>query len=629
MDRELGAESSPGNAVARVIVRLEPGADAGAEARKAALDGASVSHVFSAVIRGFSAAVPERALPGLARNPRVASIEPDVVMTGASTQSPAPWGLDRLDQRQLPLSASYFYQGDGSGVTAYVLDTGVSSGHVDFGGRVRSGYSAFADGRASEDCNGHGTHVAGTLAGTTYGVAKAVTPVAVRVLGCDGSGRASDVIAGIDWVVRDHEAGRPAVANLSLGGGASAAVDAAVQGLIDDGIVVTAAAGNATVDACSVSPARLPTAVTVGATGRDDVRAPFSNYGACLDLFAPGVGIVSAGYSSPTASVTMAGTSMAAPHAAGVAAVLMSRNPSLTVEQVTALLLEAATSGVVGDEGTGSPDRLLHLPALPSTKPPSGSGYWMLRADGVVEEFGRSPFCGSAAVLQRSTTAVDVEPFPDGQGYWVLDASGRVEAFSCSSTQTSSFATTASVQSRLGVGERPVSMSALPDGSGYWVFTELGRVLPVGQARHYGDMAGVRLNGRVLDSVATPSGRGYFMVAADGGIFTFGDARFAGSMGGKRLNQPVMSMAPDPDGSGYWLVASDGGIFAFDARFYGSMGAVRLNRPVSGIVASPSGAGYLMVAEDGGVFTFGDVPFHGSLGASPPPARVESIAVMP
>lgn len=260
--------------------------------------------------------------------------------------------------------------------------------------------------------------------------------------------------------------------------------------------------------------------------------------------------------------------------------------------------------------------------------PDAGKGYWMLGVDGTVYSFGQAVHCGHAQPFYPDQYAVDIVPFPDNSGYWTLE-DDYVDVFDCVGTAWSkNYLSNSFFGGSLRENEIAVSLSATPDGSGYWVFTNLGRVLPFGSAQWYGDMSSVTLNGEVLDSVATPSGAGYYMVAADGGIFTFGDARFAGSMGGKRLNQPVMSMAPDADGTGYWLVASDGGIFAFDSAFHGSMGNVRLNRPVSGMVASPTGGGYLMVAEDGGAFTFGDVPFHGSLGANPPALPIWSIAPM-
>jgi hypothetical protein len=258
----------------------------------------------------------------------------------------------------------------------------------------------------------------------------------------------------------------------------------------------------------------------------------------------------------------------------------------------------------------------------------SGSGYWMLGVDGSVYAFGSALNCGHYPYGD----AVDIIAAPDGLGYWVLDAIGFVDFIDCAAMPDAhwfSYERSNLFADQLQFDEVAVSMSALPDGSGYWVFTNKGRAFAFGNAQWYGDMGNIKLNGPILDSVATPSGRGYWMVASDGGIFSFGDAQFYGSMGGHKLNAPVNAMAPDPDGRGYWLVAADGGIFAFDAPFYGSMGGAPLNESIAAIVASPTGRGYLMVAFDGGTFTFGDVPFHGSLGANPPAFPVFSIAVMP
>jgi subtilisin family serine protease len=369
VDAAVAAPPTDREGRARLIVRLRSDADPDAEARGAAGNGAVVSHVYRNVFRGFAAAVPEQARRGLENNPRVLEITPDVDVVASGTQSAPPWGLDRVDQDALPLSDSYTYPNDAANVTAYVIDTGILAAHADFGGRVRSGYTAINDGRGTTDCNGHGTHVAGTIAGKVRGIAKAARPVAVRVLGCNGSGATSGVIAGLDWAAADHSPNTPAVANLSLGGPANTSMDAAVQGLIKDGVTVAVAAGNDTVDACTASPARAGAAVTVGATDRADQRASFSNYGTCLDLFAPGVEISSDWYTSTTATRSLNGTSMATPHVAGAAALLLSADPALTPADVTNKLLTSATPDVVGDPGAGSANRLLHVAPGTATAP--------------------------------------------------------------------------------------------------------------------------------------------------------------------------------------------------------------------------------------------------------------------
>jgi len=295
-------------------------------------------------------------------------------------QTGAPWGLDRVDQRSLPLSNTYSAPNNGSGVTAYIVDTGILTSHTEFSGRTASGYTSISDGGGTTDCHGHGTHVASSVAGTTYGVAKGATVVPIRVLNCSGSGTTSGVVAGLNWIRDNHDTSTPAVVNMSLGGGGSKSLDDAVAALHDAGIPVVVAAGNSNSDAQFYSPAREPKAITVGATTSVDARASFSNYGSILDIFGPGRSIIGAWYTSTTASATISGTSMASPHVTGGAAIYLGLNPDATSEQVANAITDNATTGVVTDPGSGSPNRLLYVGAFdsgeeqsePDPAPPSG-----------------------------------------------------------------------------------------------------------------------------------------------------------------------------------------------------------------------------------------------------------------
>ena len=353
-----------------IVVLREHVANPAAEAGNAARGHAGrVEFTYTRALKGFAVSLPDAAgaafVKAMSHNPNVERIEADQLVTASAltTQSGATWGLDRIDQRALPLNASYSYPRRGAGVTAYVVDTGILASHADFAGRVRSGYSAINDGRGTADCNGHGTHVAGTIGGTTDGAAKSAALVPVRVLSCSGSGTLSGMVAGLDWVLANAK--RPAVVNMSLGGGASSTVDAAVARVVAGGIPVVVAAGNENVDACTKSPARAASAITVGATTSTDARASYSNYGTCLDVFAPGSAIRSAWYTSSTAIATLSGTSMASPHVAGLVAMMLEGTPTATPAQLDERLKGSATLSKVTSAGTGSPNRLVHTSAAP------------------------------------------------------------------------------------------------------------------------------------------------------------------------------------------------------------------------------------------------------------------------
>ncbi len=324
----------------------------------AAGNGGEVGYIYESALKGFSITLGSaQAAEAIARNPNVAFVEEDQVATASVTQSGATWGLDRIDQRNLPLSTSYTYTATGTGVRVYIVDTGILPTHTEFGTRASTGYDAITPTAPKADCNGHGTHVAGTIGGSMYGVAKGATLIGVRVLDCNGSGSNTGVIAGVDWVAAN--AIKPAVANMSLGGGASTAIDNAVAGAISKGITFVVAAGNSNANACNYSPARAANAITVGATGSTDARASYSNFGKCLDIFAPGSSITSAWYTSTTATNTISGTSMASPHVAGVAALFLQRKPTSLPQVVRDSLVANSTASKVTSAGTGSPNRLL------------------------------------------------------------------------------------------------------------------------------------------------------------------------------------------------------------------------------------------------------------------------------
>jgi subtilisin family serine protease len=334
--------------------------------------GGSLKHVYKKALKGFAVAnLSDEGVAALRASDDVFAIELDGIMTANDTQSnPPSWGLDRIDQRALPLDLSFTYGNSGAGVTAYIIDTGINAGSVDFTGRILTGRDVIDNDSDPADCNGHGTHVAGTVAGTTYGIAKAARIVAVRVLGCSGSGSTSGVVAGVDWVTAN--AIKPAVANMSLGGGISDALDAAIARAVNAGVTFAVAAGNSNADACNYSPARAPSALTVGATTISDAKASFSNFGGCVDIHAPGTNIKSDWIGGATATNTISGTSMASPHVAGAAALVLGNDGSLTPAQVGSALTTNATNGVVTGLPGGTVNNLLYVGFVGggSTEPP-------------------------------------------------------------------------------------------------------------------------------------------------------------------------------------------------------------------------------------------------------------------
>lgn len=337
------------------IVVLKPGANSRA---LAAIAKVSPKYVYDAALNGFAAKLNHGQLAALQRHPQVAYIEQDMEVKAEATQAGPTWGLDRIDQRALPLSGSFAYNRTGAGVRVYVIDSGIRTSHSDFGGRAAAVFDAF--GGNGQDCNGHGTHVAGTVGGARYGVAKGVYLRSVRVLDCNGSGSWSAIIAGINWVANNHI--KPAVANLSLGGSYNASVNIAVTNMINKGVFTAVAAGNSNQNACNFSPASAPGTLTIAASDRNDNKGSFSNYGGCVDVYAPGVSITSAWFNG--GANTMNGTSMASPHAAAVGALYKANFGDAPSSRIVSWIIYHATTGAIKGNPFGTPNRLLYKRAL-------------------------------------------------------------------------------------------------------------------------------------------------------------------------------------------------------------------------------------------------------------------------